>query len=175
MDRTFALFPKAQRWWSFADHGVLMDLMLRLQPKTVLEFGPGSSTLALVEGGAVSIDTCEDNPDWLAVYEERLAPRFWDILTLHAYTATDPLTIPAIDQRRYDFAFVDGPRLTHTRGREIQYALDRCAWVACHDALAPPIVAALDRARADGWQVEVIAYDRNPGEPNAIALIGPRP
>jgi len=108
----------------------------------------------------------------LAVYQRRLAPHA-AIVALHAYQHEDPLAIAAIDNQRFDFGFVDGPRDTSRRGAEIRYALDRCLWVACHDGMAAPIVAAMDQASAARRRVEVIRYDRNPGEPHAIGLIGP--
>lgn len=127
--RTFQLYPEEQHWWSFNDYGAVLDVMERLRPKKMLEFGPGSSTLALIEGGAEHIDTCEDDPHWAQVYEERLVPRFPGIVSLHRYTWSDPLKIAAIARRRYDLALIDGPRDTTKRMPVIGYALMRCARV----------------------------------------------
>lgn len=124
--RVFTLYPKERHWWSFNDYGAVLDTMLALKPKRVLEFGPGSSTLALIEGGATHIDTLEDAEDWAQVYEERLAKRYPSIVRLHRYAWADPLSIKAIDQQRYDLALIDGPLGTDSRGAVVRYCLDRC-------------------------------------------------
>jgi predicted O-methyltransferase YrrM len=169
--RTFRLYQQEARWWSFADYGTLLDIVVRLRPRTVLEFGPGSSTLAIVEGGAERVDSFEDDPKWISAH----APRFAGLpVVLRRYTHADPLVISDIGERTFDFGFVDGPRETDTRGVEIAYALARCSAIACHDALSAPVIAALDVARASGRQVEIVRYDRNPGEPHAIGVVLPR-
>ncbi len=112
-----------------ADYGAVMDVMLRLKPKRVLEFGPGSSTLALIEGGATKIDTCEDDPSWFDVYHDRLHGVYPDVVTLVPYTWADPLTVPALNRRRYDLALVDGPYTSVKRPPVIEYALRRAAAV----------------------------------------------
>lgn len=129
MKPPFELFPEEQRWFSFNDYGAVLDVMARLSPKRVVEFGPGSSTLALIEGGAAHIDTCEDNPDWAAVWQERLVQRFPDIVTQHAYTFTDPLTIPALNRKRFDLALIDGPHGTLNRPVVLAWCLARCTAV----------------------------------------------
>lgn len=122
----FALYPEERRWWSFNDYRHVLETTRRLQPKTVLEFGPGSSTLALIEGGAKAIDCCEDNPDWEKVYRERLVGRFRELVSIVPYVWSDPLSIPAIDSRTYDMALIDGPLGTDRRGVVLDYCLDRC-------------------------------------------------
>jgi hypothetical protein len=125
----FALYPEEQRWWSFADYGAVLEVMVRLQPRRILEFGPGSSTLALVEGGADLIDTCEDEPTWAEVYEERLVKRFPGLVRLHRYVYYDPIVIPSLADRTYDMALIDGPHGTQTRRAPLVFALKRCAAV----------------------------------------------
>lgn len=169
--RKFTLYPQEARWWSFADYGALLDIVVRLRPRTVLEFGPGSSTLAIVEGGAQRVECYEDDPKWIAAH----APRFAGLpIVLRHYTHADPIVLSEMGDRRFDFGFVDGPRETDTRGVEIAYALARCAAIACHDALSTPVAAALDAASKAGRQVEIIRYDRNPREPHAIGVVLPR-
>lgn len=126
MRPAFKLYPEERHWWSFEDYGAVLDVMQRLTPARVLEFGPGSSTLALIEGGATHIDTCEDAPDWADVYAERLERKYPDIVHLHRYDWVDPLTIPSIDDERYDLALIDGPRGTDQRAVVVRYALERC-------------------------------------------------
>lgn len=121
----FRLYPEEQRWWSFEDYGAVLDTMRERQPKRVLEFGPGSSTLALIEGGAARIDTCEDNEDWARVYDARLVAKFPEIVHLHRYTWNDPMSIADLDDQFFDLALIDGPFTTPRRRAVIEYAIRR--------------------------------------------------
>lgn len=125
-ERTFALYPEARHWWSFADYGAVLDVVTRLEARRVLEFGPGSSTLALIEGGATQIDTCEDDPTWAATYEERLVSRFPAIVRLHRYTWRKKISIPTLEAGApYDLALIDGPLETTKRGPVMDFAAAR--------------------------------------------------
>lgn len=127
--RTFALYPIERHWWSFADYGAVIDLVRETAATVMLEFGPGSSTLALIEGGATRIDTCEDDPHWAAVHRSRLVSRFPQQIHLHEYVWASRLTIPAVDAQAYDLALIDGPRDLGRRWAVLKYALDRSAVV----------------------------------------------
>lgn len=128
----FRLYPAEQRWWSFNDYAAVLDVVRRLRPSTVLEFGPGSSTLALIEGGAGTVDCCEDDERWYRVYHERLELRYPKIVRMVRYLWSDPVWIPGLEENRYDLALIDGPRGTPNRPAVIEYCLARCAWVlAC--------------------------------------------
>lgn len=168
---TFRLYPKELHWWSFADYGAVLSVMRRLQPASVLEFGPGSSTLALIEGGARSIDCCEDNPDWLNVYQERLAQRY-DGVRMLPYTWSDPLVVPGA-ALAYDMALIDGPHGTERRPTVLRYALARCTHVlmCCEDSkgrgLRAPIMLIAEQA---GRPVEIMETGPLSG---SFALIGP--
>lgn len=158
--RTFRLYPEEQHWCSFSDYGAILDVTERLRPKRVLEFGPGSSTLALVEGGAESIDCCEDKPAWEAVHRERLERRFPGVVRIHDYVWSDPLQIPTLFGKQYDLALIDGPRETTRRPAVIEYALQRCSAVVvctedhnCAPFLRPII---LDLAAKHGRAVEIM-------------------
>lgn len=118
----FRLFPEAAHWWSLNDYGAVLGVMTRLGAKRVVEFGPGSSTLALIEGGATAIDAYEDDPDWRQVYQERLVCRFPDVLTIHPYVWSDPIVLPA-PAHPYDLALIDGPRGTMKRPPVIAWCL----------------------------------------------------
>ena len=126
MTGPFRLYPVEQRWWSMNDYGAVLDVMTRLQPSTVLEFGPGSSTLALIEGGAARIDCCEDSPVWAATYRDRLVRRFPSIVRLVEYVWAEPLVIPAVNGCQYDLALIDGPYGTERRPTVLEYCLARC-------------------------------------------------
>lgn len=126
---SFRLYPVEQHWWSFADHQAVMDVMQQLAPTRVLEFGPGSSTLALIEGGAAHIDACEDDANWALIHDERLRARYPQVVHIRRYRWAPAISIPGVDAERYDLALIDGPRETDKRLPVVQYALDRCAAV----------------------------------------------
>lgn len=172
--RRFALYPEEQRWWTFEDYQTVLDVMRRIRPEKILEFGPGSSTLALIEGGAASIDTCEDDSDWAQVYRERLVERFPGIVRLHSYEWSECFTIPALDGERFDLTLIDGPRGTPRRPAVLSYALLVSRWVLMPTeeyqtrAWLRPIIVELAGARP----VEFIESGRGSG---AFALVGPKP
>lgn len=127
---------EARHWWSRNDHDHVVTVVRALAARRVLEFGPGWSTLSLIEGGATHIDSCEDQPDWSQVHEDRLAGAFPAIVHIHRFVQADPLAIPGIDAaiaavggRAYDLALIDGPLGTNARPPAIRYAMARCAAV----------------------------------------------
>jgi hypothetical protein len=135
----FKLYPEEKHWWSFLDYKAVLDLVQEHQAQRVLEFGPGSSTLSLIEGGAVHVDTCEDDPDWADVYDQRLVALFPELVHLHRYTwSATRLTIPALKDSRYDLALIDGPRESTRRTSALNFALDRCPVVVLAD-MSPPL------------------------------------
>ncbi len=127
----FRLYPEEQRWWSFRDYDAVLSALERVPHARVLEFGPGSSTLALIEGGALEVHACEDSAHWAAVQEERLVRRFPSVVHLHRYTWPEgaDLSVPGVDDLRFDLALIDGPRATERRPDVLRYALARSQWV----------------------------------------------
>jgi len=131
MNRTFRLYPEERHWFSFNDYGAVLDAMAKLTAAgkpiaRVLEFGPGSSTLALIEGCATTIDTCEDDPVWATTYEERLQAVYPQIVRVRRYIWAHPLSVPGVDGQRYDLALIDGPLGSDRRADVLRYCLDRC-------------------------------------------------
>lgn len=126
---SFRLYPVELHWCSFADYREIMQTAERLKAKSVLEFGPGSSTLALIEGGAQRIDACEDNEDWAKVYRTRLEGRFPKHVQIQSYRWSDPVFIATVHGRRYDLGLVDGPAEVPKRLAAIAYAMERCEYV----------------------------------------------
>lgn len=154
MSNSFRLYPPTRfpcNWWSENDYGAVLSVMKRLQPQKVVEFGPGASTHALIEGGAASVDCLEDNADWLATYQGRIVDHFPTeehptVVRMHAYTWADPLKIPALSTRRWDLALIDGPHGTTQRPPVIEWCLARCKAVLiptedhhCQGTLRPVI------------------------------------
>lgn len=141
MQSEFRLYPEERHWWSFDDYRHVLEVTRSVKPERVLEFGPGSSTLALVEGGAGSIDCCEDDPKWSAVYRQRLEGRFGGQVKIVDYVWSDPVDIAGICPR-YDLALIDGPLGTPRRGAVLEFCLDRCdaVLICVEDAKGPGLL-----------------------------------
>lgn len=172
---TFKLYPEERHWWSFQDYQAVLDVMGRTGAKRVLEFGPGSSTLALIEGGATYIDACEDDEHWARRYEDKLVRRFPEIVRMRRYLWTDPIGIQTVDSQIYDLALIDGPRDTTRRPVVLQYALARCRWVfmateelGAQGKWLRPIIS--NAAEVVGGRCEFIETGPLSG---AFALVGP--
>jgi hypothetical protein len=171
----YELYPVERHWWSMADYGAVLGTVRALEARTVLEFGPGSSTLAIIEGGATRITSCEDDPKWLAVHRSRIGREFAGILELVAYTWRDPLSIPAIDHRVYDLAMIDGPHETPRRPAVLEYCLQRCRAVLIptedHKVSSPPLRPHIARL-ADVYRASVEIVETGPLS-GAFALMFP--
>lgn len=140
----FALYPVEQHWWSFNDYRAVVAIVRETQATTVLEFGPGSSTLALIEGGATRIDTCEDDEHWAGVHEARLVSRFPTVVTLHRYRWQRVLSLPRVDTTVYDLAFIDGPAQTPRRVAVLDYCLERARVVVVPMEDSLPLIRRLE-------------------------------
>lgn len=123
--RQFKLYERGAHWCSEADYGAIVDVVERLRPRTVLEFGPGWSTLALIEGGAGQVTTCEDDPHWADVWTRRLGPHADQVLFI-GYNRMEPFVVSALGDQRFDLGLVDGPREKIDRRPVIRFCLDRC-------------------------------------------------
>lgn len=127
--REFSLMKEDARWWTLNDYGCVVDVTRRLNARTVLEFGPGSSTLALIEGGATLIDAMEDDDGWAEKYRARLQSVYPLIVRIHDYVWADPLHVHIAGEHLYDLALIDGPRETARRPAVVEFCLQRCASV----------------------------------------------
>lgn len=177
------LYPKkaeeygvSTRWWSENDYRAVLDAMRKTGAKRCLEFGPGSSTLALIEGGATTIDTCEDNPDWAGVYEERLVKAFPEIIHLHRYTwpEGEKLAVPALGKRKFDLTLIDGPHGTLRRPDVVRFALSRSRWILIptEEYKTAPRLRPLVTAIAEEAGRSIVITETGPLS-GAFALIGP--
>lgn len=166
MTRELKLYPAERHWWSFNDYRAVLGVVVQLQPATVLEFGPGSSTLALLEGGAGHIDALEDDAKWIAVNSNLLLEHAARV-SLIPYVWADPLAIPAIDARRYDLALIDGPRTTENRVAVLEYCLTRAA------AVLMPLEESADRHGQGYLRPHVMAAAARHGRSVALIESGP--
>lgn len=135
--------------------------------KTALEFGPGATTLALVEAGVKRIDTFDHDPKWIEHY--RTAFRAWGHIAVGMYVNAPVVTAPCLDQ--YDIAIVDSPQGDRNRVplkgmREcsrlntMMFALARAPMVFLHDANRAGEVATLRRLGNEGYRIEIIPSER---------------
>lgn len=169
-----SLYPaEGAHWWSACDHQAVVDVVRRTGAQTVLEFGPGTSTLSLIEGGAMRIDACEDDPHWFHIHCRRVEDRYPERVTMVPYTwGGPPMQINGLADR-YDLALIDGPRQVERRPAVLQFCLDRCdrvlipleEWDASGDNGLRRAVC------ATGWPVTYLDTGPLAG---TFALLGPR-
>lgn len=155
--RTFRLYPEERHWWSFNDYATVLDVVERRQAKRIVEFGPGSSTLALIEGGATLIDCYEDAEDWFHVYQERLERRWPDIVRMHLYAWHDPVLIVPPGHEPYDLALIDGPLGTLNRPAVLRWCVDH---VRADGAILMPTEEIVYGKSALRPHIEAIAAER---------------
>lgn len=169
-----SLYPaEGAHWCSEADYRHVLHIARSHGARRVLEFGPGTTTLALVEAGATQVDTCEDDPHWTTIARERIESRFPDIIRVRPYKWAPVLCIPDCDGQRYDLAVIDGPAETGKREPAILYAIahaDRVL-VALEDESTPNLWATVGRlAGFFGMDVRIANTGPLAG---SYALIGP--
>lgn len=164
----FALYSEERRIFSFDDYGALLEECRRLGARSALEFGPGVSTLALIEAGLDRIDTCEYQDRWLTLAAEafRLHPQ----VTARRYVNDPAVEVEGLPEgQRFDVAFVDSPLGLPSRnalelpGQEgcnrlntALFALARAPVVLLHDARRPGESGTLARLAAAGHGVTMI-------------------
>lgn len=174
MPGPFRLYPVAQHFWSLNDYGAVLAVMQRLRPRKVLEFGPGSSTLALIEGGAERVDCCEDSPHWADVHAGRLVERFPKIVAIFSYQWSDPVSVFCVNMETYDMGLIDGPADAWRRRAVLEYCLQRCRHVLvpleCNGGSTFMHDVCREVARQTKRSLEMFATGPDAG---AFALIGP--
>lgn len=103
----FKLYPIERGTFPFADYGNL--LKYATGAKSALEFGPGLSTLALVEAGVSEIVTCEHDPQWLQEARTRLKEFPGVRVEEYQNVAPEALCVALDGHPQFDLAFVDSP------------------------------------------------------------------
>ncbi len=144
----YRLYPVQQPSLSFVDYGLIMQIATGAS--SVLEFGPGASTLALIEAGVPKIVTLEHDPAWLEIQKDKFKDH--PQVTVAGYTDTVPVAADEIAFQDFDMAFVDSPqgfshalkgrtpRVRHpgmedcSRLNTCLFALERAPVVYLHDA-----------------------------------------
>lgn len=135
--------------------------IVRTGAKTVLEFGPGATTQAMLDAGVERIVTCEHIDKWLDVARERFAND--DRVNVLKYYDDMPCVVEGLaDTERFDLGLVDSPkgfnpvRKVHpeapdcSRLNTLVYAVNHCKVVLLHDATRPLERASLFRLYRSG-------------------------
>ncbi len=166
---TFALRKHETPSLSDPDYQAIMDEVKSRGVKTVLEFGPGSTTLALLEGGAEKIITCEYDPVWFDHYTAEFK-KFPQVRVVR-YDNVAPAAFVHHGLAGFDMALVDSPKAYRPHplkpaggfeplpGQEDCARLNTCLTalahapvVILHDAQNALIRATLGRLNAMGYR-----------------------
>lgn len=163
----FQLYRKERSIFRFEDYRALMDIVAARGIKTVLEFGPGISTLAFIEAGVERITSLEYLPQWRRVAVQEFAQ--YPQVEIGAFENESVVTPEGIAGMTFDLAFVDSPIGEGTRrapdfaGQEgmnrfntVACALNHAPIVMLHDAHRPGEQTTLKHVAAVGHKVEVI-------------------
>jgi hypothetical protein len=166
----FKLYKEQKDTFPFAHYATL--LKEATGAKTALEFGPGISTLALIEAGVEKIVSLESDPEWA----KQKAEEFKDYpqVTIGGYTDTVPVHTTGDVLGDFDLAIVDAPagftyaipgrtpRKAHkefpdcSRMNTCLFALDHAPIVYLHDATRPLERGTLGRLNQMGHRFEFI-------------------
>lgn len=163
----FKLYSQEHRIFEFVDYAVLMDECRRVKARSVLEFGPGSSTMAFIEAGCDRVVTCEYQDRWLNAAVEKL--KSYPQVSVHRFVNKLDVEVHGVSRNDFDLAFVDSPLGAEARsyvaldGQEgcsrlntLLYAIDRAPVVLFHDAKREGEQLSLQRVAEMGHRVEMI-------------------
>jgi hypothetical protein len=163
----FRLYNEERRIFSFEDYGALLTECRRLKVRTSLEFGPGISTLALVEAGAAVV-TCEYSERWLNGARE-LLKGYSEVRVLRYFNEPEARVEGLAAAETFDMAFVDSPLGLPSRGavrhaaqeecnrlNTVLFAIERAPVVLLHDARRPGEQETLKAVIAAGHSVSRI-------------------
>lgn len=135
----FLLYSNEATVFDFDDYAGLLNETRRIGAKKVLEFGPGFSTLALLEAGCTDITSLENSPIWLNRAKRRL--RQYQYVHLGTYQDVPNMSLPGLDDdhQQFDMIFVDSPPGNpdsegRARFNPVMWSLGRAPVVLLHDA-----------------------------------------
>ena len=175
----FRLYQKEEDTLPFADYQMIMDEVRRIGAKTALEFGPGYTTLALIEAGVEKIVSLESDGEWLEKKRDEL--RIYPQVHIAHYNNSPVVTAdPIAEQGVFDIAIVDAPagfhypipgrkpRVVHpgqedcSRLNTCLFALGRAPVVLLHDARRPLERGTLGRLNAMGHRFKHLGTPEGP-------------
>ena len=141
----FLLYGKEATVFDFNEYAALLNEIKHIGARTVLEFGPGYSTLAFIEAGCTDICTLEHNPRWFSLAKARLGA--FPAVHIKSYRNTEEIQIPELNGKAFDLIFIDSPsgvdQKSHvsfasqdgcSRFNTVAWSLGRAPIVLLHDA-----------------------------------------
>ncbi len=138
---------------------VIEDFVRREGIRSVLEFGPGRSTLMFVAAGC-EVWTAECNAYWLQYYQQLFAGE--PAIHMIPFENVPIVSIPEMEGRRFELAFVDSPA-GHEFPPGMSPRLNACEFAAqhanqllLHDAERPGELATIRRMQEAGWKIDGI-------------------
>jgi hypothetical protein len=149
-ENPYTLFKPEYEWLV----GVVQSRGIR----SVLEFGPGSSTFAFLENGC-ALWSVENNPEWLVMHRETFSG--FPNVHLGGYEVLADLVLDEIPNRRFDCAFVDAPNgghyfQYHSRLSSLDFARTRTNLIFIHDANRPKEIRSIEYMHDKGWVIREI-------------------
>ena len=106
------------------DYDFFLAEAQRLQPKRVVEFGPGYSTFAWIEAGVPEIVGLEHDQYWFDAQEARFAD--FPSVSIRAYRDVPPVATYPKDIGTFDIALVDS-RKGYEAARVVHEGLEDCS------------------------------------------------
>lgn len=136
---------------------VIEDFVRREGIQSILEFGPGRSTLMFVAAGC-EVWTAECNAYWLTHYQQLFANE--PVIHVIPYENVPSVSIPELEGRRFELAFIDSPA-GHESPPGMSSRLNACEFGAqhtdrllLHDAERPGEQATIHRMQETGWKID---------------------
>jgi tRNA A58 N-methylase Trm61 len=164
----FELFREERAVFTFDDYAAVMGAVRGM--KRIMEFGPGASTLAMIEAGVEHIVSAECDPKWEAAASERLR-EYIDAkrVEIVRFTNTVPVTFSPEVEGPFDLVFVDSPvgiearsavrhigQTNCSRLNTMMAAIELAPVVLLHDAKRRGEQATLERVAALGHKVTML-------------------
>lgn len=165
----FKLYTEENLTLKFDDYATILRECSALGAKTALEFGPGYTTLALIEAGLIKIVSLEHNEEWFEKMKIRFAE--YPQVEVRRYQDEPEATADLAADEQFDMAIVDSPqgfnrqirdrisRKRHpgqadcSRFNTCVLALKHAPVVYLHDANRPLERCTLERLNALGHRV----------------------
>jgi len=136
---------------------VIEDYVRREGIRTVLEFGPGRSTLMFAAAGC-EVWTAECNECWFNHYRQLFADE--SAIQIVRFENVPLIQIPELEGKRFDLAFVDSPA-GHEFPPGMSSRLNSCEFAALytdrlllHDAERAGEQATIAKVQNAGWRID---------------------
>ena len=136
---------------------VIEDYVRREGIRSVLEFGPGRSTLMFAAAGC-EVWTAECNEDWLDHYRQLFADE--PAIHIVPFENIPSIRIPELEGKRFDLAFIDSPT-GHEFPPGMSSRLNSCGFAGqhadrllLHDAERAGEQATIAKMQDAGWRID---------------------